>query len=86
MIGLTHSKRHSDLLAAIENQGGKLIENWISPCDDTIQLVLVYRSHDKATPYVTWRYKNGEFFWGHYHDSPDSAKADFEERKAIQPF
>ena len=31
-------------------------------------------------PFVTWRFNEGGFFWGHYADTLENAKNEFKER------
>lgn len=45
-------------------------------------IVLVHLTHNTVSPYVTWQMniKDGDTYWGHYHQTLEEATAEFYER------
>lgn len=49
--------------------------------NNTDEVVMGRAETSLGTVYVTWLYCNGNYIWGHYfHNDPDGAWADFDER------
>lgn len=44
------------------------------------EIVIAYSKENKCTPYVTWEYSNGRYYWGHYCTTKSGAMKDFTKR------
>jgi hypothetical protein len=44
--------------------------------------VLAHLTTNKVTPWVTWAFDDGGYYWGHYFRDHDEALADYRKRTA----
>lgn len=48
--------------------------------ENAFEIVVAHNPNNRCTPYVTWEYSNGTYYWGHYCTTKKGAMMDFIER------